>query len=107
MKAELARYKKLKQRILKLGVIIPGTLRSVYQFCGKPHCRCSSGEKEDRHGPYIYWDRKINGKLSGLSIQSHHKKFFQEGIKNRKEFEKIRREILNLGEKLAKLVKAQ
>lgn len=107
MEAASARYKKLKQRIQKLGVVIPGTLRSVYKGCGKSYCKCASGEKKDQHGPYLYWDRKINDKLSSRSIKAQHKKFFQTGIKNRKEFEKIRREILALGEKISNIVNTQ
>jgi len=100
MKHELTKYKKLKQRLQKLGIVIPGTLRVVYQRCGKNNCACASGKDENLHGPYIYWDRKVDGRLSSMSVQKDDKKLFQEWINNRKQLEVIVKEMHNLGLKI-------
>ena len=107
MKVELARYKKLQKRIQKLGVVIPGTLRVIYQRCGKPSCKCSSGLSKDKHGPYTYWDRKHSGKLTSSSISKKNIKYFKEGIRNRKELDKIYQQMLKIGEKYATKINKQ
>lgn len=107
MKSQLARYKKLIRQIQKLGVIFPGTLRTIYQRCGKPTCACASGKAEHAHGPYLYWDRKLNDKLASVSVKVKHKRFFKDGIANRKEFDRIKKQLLILGDNIAKYVNSQ
>lgn len=99
MDHHLTRYKKLKKSIQDLGVVIPGTLRTIYQRCGKANCRCTSGKAQDKHGPYLYWDRKINGSLSSASIKPKHKELIRKGIVNRKKLDSLVREMLKTGEK--------
>lgn len=41
-----------------LGVVLPQRVR-----CGKPRCRCASGNLEDLHGPYYYRFWRQDGKL--------------------------------------------
>jgi len=105
MEAKQARYKKIKMRISNLGMAIPGTIRTIYQRCGKSNCSCSSGQISDRHGPYIFWDRKRKGSLSSVSLSADHKKLIQEGIANRKKLEKLVREMLKIGEEYATSLK--
>lgn len=33
---------------------LPGTVHAQYVRCGKPTCRCASGDSADLHGPYHY-----------------------------------------------------
>jgi len=46
------------------GPILAGTLSQVRSKCGKPSCRCHSGNEEDLHGPYRRWSGYIDGRLS-------------------------------------------
>lgn len=103
MDPKLTRYKKLKKCAHDLGIVIPGTLRTIYQRCGKPNCRCATGKSEDKHGPYLLWDKRkrADGVLSSTSINPNHKKLLQEGINNRRKLEKLVREMLKIGEKYA------
>jgi hypothetical protein len=72
----------------------------VYKSCGKENCKCISKKQEDLHGPYLYWDRLVNGKLSGSSINPKNKKIYLKAIQNRKDFDKIRKLLIKLGEEL-------
>lgn len=107
MNKDLARYKKLLSQLSQFDIILPGTLRTVYQFCGKDSCACVSGKTKDAHGPYTYWDRNLNGKLASVSVKQKHIKFFKNGIKNRKDFDKIKKQIFLLADKIAKKLNAQ
>jgi len=90
-----------KKKILEIDFVVPGTLRVVYQKCGTPSCKCASGKKEDKHGPYTYWDRKIDGTSVTTSVSRRQRRFIQKGIKNRRRLKKITELILKIGEKLA------
>jgi len=105
MEIDTARYKKLKSSIQNLGLPVPGTLRIVYQTCGKRNCRCGSGKQEDKHGPYRYWDRKVRGKTKSLSVSAQQHKFIQKGTKNRKKLERIFQKILAEGAGVAENIK--
>ena len=91
---------KIKLQIQTLGLAIPGTLREVYQRCGKNNCACATSDK-DRHGPYYLWDRKISGKLASKSIQKEKLRHYREWIKNRELLESLIHQLLDLGGKIA------
>ena len=55
MKVLDKRYKRLQQKLLRLGLVIPGTIRTVYLKCGKEGCCCMTGTDADKHGPYLFW----------------------------------------------------
>lgn len=42
----------VRQRLLALGAMHPGSLSRQYQVCGRPGCRCMAPERPRRHGPY-------------------------------------------------------
>ena len=85
----------------KIDVAIPGRLRTVTMKCGKASCPCSSGEKEFFHGPYFFWDRKVNGKLSSLSIPEKMVPKFQKWLDNRKKIEVLVKKLLDEGQVVA------
>jgi hypothetical protein len=91
------KYKCLLQRVAQIGIAIPGTIRKVYLKCGKQNCCCMTGIERDRHGPYYFWDRKVNGRLTSLSIAKKDLALYKQYISNRKVLEKITTEILEVG----------
>ena len=107
MDKDLARYKKLLLELQQFEIILPGTVRTVYQFCGKATCACVSKNAKDAHGPYTYWDRNINGKLASVSVKAQHKSFIKKGIENRKKFDKIRKQLLLVSDKIARNLNAK
>jgi hypothetical protein len=94
-------YEQFKKTILSLGPVIPGTLRTVYLRCGKKNCRCQTGKKKYRHGPYSFWDRKEGKRLSSRSIPSEMVEAIQDWIKNRRGLENTARQMLQHGVKVA------
>jgi len=56
---ELERHiERLKQQLLELGDLRPGSLSEQYNVCGNPRCRCKQ-DPSKRHGPYyqLSWTR--------------------------------------------------
>lgn len=54
----------LKQRLLALGPLHPGSLSRQYQVCGKPGCKCCDPKKPRPHGPYTKLTFVHHGKFT-------------------------------------------
>lgn len=94
MKHESQKCIKLKNKIANIGMVLPGSIRTTYLSCGKPLCKCSSKNQEDKHGPYYLWDRKVCGKLSSMSLNLEQRKIVQAAIDNRKKLEKLVQQLI-------------
>ena len=97
MNTKKSPFQCLIDELASLDLVVPGTLRTVYLCCGKSACPCASGKKEHRHGPYLFWDRKINGKLSSASIPRSLAPQFKRWIANRRRLDRIYYKLLELG----------
>jgi len=42
----------IKQQLLELGPVHPGSISSQYHACGNPSCRCHDPDNPQKHGPY-------------------------------------------------------
>lgn len=42
----------VRQALLALGPMHPGSVSRQYQVCGRPGCRCLNPQRPQRHGPY-------------------------------------------------------
>jgi len=89
--------KKIKNLINKIDVTIPGRIRSVRLKCGTPTCSCWE-KKSKRHGPYFFWDRKVNNKLTSKSIPKEAIKDLKQWIENRKVLEELLRQMNEQGQ---------
>ncbi len=89
----------LKTKIGDFDLAAPGTLRTIYSKCGKDYCACQT-DKKARHGPYILWDRKVDGKLSSKMVSKEMAVQIKGWIENRKKLEKQIQEILILSQSI-------
>ena len=105
MQSKQTDYEKLKARIARIGLAIPGTIRETYLLCGKQGCACADNDAA-RHGPYYLWNRKVDGKLTSKSIPKDKLTHFEGWIDNRRKLEAIVQEMLEIGSKLA-LIRSQ
>ena len=55
---------RLKQQLLALGPLHPGSLSQQYQVCGKPGCKCCKPQKPRAHGPYTKLTYVHHGKFT-------------------------------------------
>lgn len=54
----------LKQQLLALGPLHPGSLSRQYHVCGKPGCKCTDPQKPRPHGPYSKLTYVYHGKFT-------------------------------------------
>ncbi len=58
------RILRLKQQLLGLGPLHPGSLSRQYQVCAKPGCKCCDPNKPRPHGPYTKLTYAHRGKFT-------------------------------------------
>lgn len=54
----------LKEQLLALGPVHPGSLSQQYHVCGKPGCQCGDPQKPRPHGPYAKLTYVHHGKYT-------------------------------------------
>lgn len=87
------RAAQIAAEITALGPCLPGTLSSRMLRCGNPSCRCRSTETDQRHGPYLYWTRKISGKTASKLLSPEQADRYRPWLANDKRLHDLVREL--------------
>jgi hypothetical protein len=95
-----AEYERIKAKLLGLGLVIPGTIRETYLQCGKKTCACAAKDGSP-HGPYYFWNRKMDGRLTSKSLPRDKLSLYEGWISNRRKLEEIVQELLDFGSRFA------
>ena len=61
---------RLKQQLVEMGPMHPGSLGRQYNVCGKPDCRCKDPRRPHKHGPYYQLSFTWRGKSSSRFVRS-------------------------------------
>jgi Family of unknown function (DUF6788) len=56
--------RKIKEELVSLGPMRPGSLSRQYSVCGKPGCACADPGKPKKHGPFYQLSYAHQGKSS-------------------------------------------
>jgi hypothetical protein len=94
------RYRRIKGKLMSIGPVIPGTIRETFLQCGRPWCACAK-KGGALHGPYYFWNRKVNGKLTSKSIPKSKLRRYKAWINNRLEMESLLQQLLEIGQEIA------
>jgi len=63
-------------------------MMTLYRTCGKPGCACAK-DKGARHGPYLVWTRKADGKTITHTLSEHQARACRTAIENMQRLEAI------------------
>ena len=91
--------KHILNQLFSLGNFRPGNLRTSYQRCGKPNCRCAQPD-DPGHGPYWILARTVKGKIFNRSIPRHALEATQEQIDNYHCFRDLTEQLVEVNEAL-------
>lgn len=75
-----------------LGFCLQGSLGVRYLRCGNPRCRCRQSP-ENRHGPYIYWTRKVSGRTVSRLLSAEQAERYRPWFEDGKRLRKLVREL--------------
>lgn len=76
------KHKQLLIEISNLGFLASGSITERYITCGTKGCACHD-DPTQRHGPYLYWTSKVNGKTVSKLLKGNRGKLLKEWVENR------------------------
>jgi len=92
LSADDLRFEALKQQILKLGYVRPGSLVRRFMRCGTPNCRCMANPPQ-LHGPYYQWSYKVKGKTRSVRLTEEHAGYCEMYLKNHRQLRRLVRQM--------------
>ena len=66
------RITSLKEKIIKLGPTLPGSISEQWNICGTPGCACKNKKDPIKHGPYYQLSFSIKSRSSTMFIKKEH-----------------------------------
>ena len=85
----------LKEKLIKLGPMLPGSISEQWNVCGTPRCRCKDLKKPVKHGPYYQLSFTIGGKSSTMFIKKEDLSEARRCLKNYEKFKALCTELLH------------
>jgi len=89
------RRRELLAQITQIGHVLPGSLNTVMNRCGKPRCACHA-EPPRPHGPYITWTRKVAGKTQTRRLTPEQADRYRPWIENNRRLRELTNELEGL-----------
>jgi len=94
MSKEELRITQIKDKIYGLGPMLPGTISTQWNVCGKPDCRCKDPKKPQKHGPYYQLSFSLQGKSSTMFIKKDLVNTVKQCQKRYQQFKKLNNQLL-------------
>ena len=79
----------LKQKLLSLGPVLPGSISEQWNVCGTPGCRCKDSNNPKKHGPYYQLSFSIGGRSSSMFIKKEDLAEVRKRVRRHQEFKKL------------------
>lgn len=89
MTGEKKRIIQLKERLLKLEPVLPGSLSKQWNVCGSAGCKCKDPHRPAKHGPYYQLSYTLKGKSSTVFVKKAALREVRTRIQRHKEFRKL------------------
>ena len=84
----------LKQQLLNLGPVLPGSISEQWNVCGTPGCKCKDATNPKKHGPYYQLSFSIGGRSSSMFIRKEDVVEARKCVKRYGEFKKVTMELV-------------
>ena len=84
----------LKQKLLNLGPVLPGSISEQWNVCGTPGCKCKDPADPKKHGPYYQLSFSVAGRSSSLFIKNEDVAEVRKRVKRYQEFKKLTMELV-------------
>jgi len=95
MSDDLLRIRRIKDALSRLGPILPGSISTQWNVCGKPGCRCKHPKKPQKHGPYYQLSFTVDGKSSSLFVKKEDLKTLRDCAKRYQKFRALNTRLLS------------
>jgi hypothetical protein len=93
MTKEQRRIAQIKERLLKLGPLLPGSVSEQWNVCGTPGCKCKSKKQPIKHGPYYQLSFSVKGRSSSFFVKKQDLAEVHKRIRQYKQFKQLNMEL--------------
>jgi len=93
---------KVKEELMELAELRPGSISLQYNVCGSPNCRCKASPQQ-RHGPYYQLNYTRKGKGGTRFVKREEVKLVQRQIDSYGRLRALLDRWIDLGTELADL----
>lgn len=84
----------LKQKLIGLGPVLPGSISEQWNICGTPGCKCKDTINPQKHGPYYQLSFSVGGRSSSMFIRKEDVAEARKRVKRYQEFKKLTMELV-------------
>src|SRR5256885_6774052 len=92
----------IKEKLMALGPLHPGSLSRQFNVCCKPGCRCKARPRPRRHGPYYKVSYVFRGRFTSRFVPRQEVKTVRAELANYKRLRKLTEAWVGLALRLAK-----
>jgi hypothetical protein len=85
---------RLKQNLLGLGPILPGSISEQWNVCGTSGCKCKDPVNPRKHGPYYQLSFSVGRRSSSMFIRKADISEAQKRVKRYQEFKKLTAQLI-------------
>ena len=93
----------IKNQLLDVGPMRPGSLSRQFNVCGNPKCRCKDSVEPKKHGPYYQLSYVHRGKHTTQFIKEEYVELVQNQVQNYRLFKKLTQKWISLSLEHTKL----
>ena len=84
----------LKQKLLNLGPVLPGSISEQWNICGTLGCKCKDSKNPKKHGPYYQLSFSVSGRSSSMFIKKQDISEARKQVRNYQAFKKLTMELV-------------
>lgn len=89
-------FEQLKQKLLNLGPVLPGSISEQWNVCGTSGCKCKDSANPKKHGPYYQLSFSVGGRSSSMFIRKEDVAEARRRVKRYQEFKKLTMELVQV-----------
>ncbi len=93
---------KVKQKILNLGPVLPGSISEQWNVCGTPGCKCKDPVNPQKHGPYYQLSFSVGGRSSSMFVRKEDVSEARKRVNNYQELKKLITELIQVNVELVR-----
>ena len=102
MTKEERKVQRLKERIARLGPVLPGSISEQWNICGTQGCKCKDPNHPVKHGPYYQLSFTIGGKSSTMFVKKKDLTEVRRRMKRYQQFKVLTKDLVRAYVELAR-----
>ena len=89
MTKEERKINQIKDKLFRLGYMLPGSISEQWNVCGTPGCKCKDKNNPIKHGPYYQLSFSVKGKSSSMFVKKQDLREVRRRVQRYQEFKQL------------------